>query len=507
MKSRDHPVSKRQTRSAFIVLSFATALVFLYLRTFLLPATPLFASGDEIHYFMHAVRMLHGQLPYRDFFTFVLPGTDVLYAGVFGLLGVHQWVAQGLVVAVGSLLTGVVVWVSSRILSGPLVLLPGFLFLVFDFNSALDATHHWWSTMLVLAATGVLLGGRSDRRVVAAGALCGVSAFFTQTQGGLGLIAIAFYLLWTRDLDRNRPLWRRQLFLLLAFTIALGGLSGYFLYTVGLRTIAYWTLYFPVAYFSTLKAHTPGAYFLSAPALRRPSDLLNMAPYFFIHLAVPLIYVLCMVRLVREKNSMEQQMWGKVLLLTLVGFALFVTVMSAATYLRLCVIAPPAMVLCVWYFRETSGLGRWIRMALWTAAIVLLAYLPVVRQRSGGTVLEMPTGRAAFSNATQYGTMQWFAENARPGDSIFDNPMVAFALALESPASVDYVTTGGFTRPEQVAEVVRTLEERRTRFVTLYPGLHGPVPAGDNLGPFRQYVYANYHLVRTNSAGQIWERN
>jgi len=505
MKSSNALLPAGRIRKTCIIFSLAGALGFLYLRTFLLPATPLAAYGDEIHYFLHAVRMMHGQLPYRDFFTFVLPGTDVLYAAVFRLLGVRQWVAQALIVAVGWLLAVVITWVASKVLSGPLALLPGLLFLVFDFDSALDATHHWWSTLFVLLAVGVLLGGRSSRRVLAAGALCGVAALFTQTQGALGAMAIALYLVLTAGEEALRL---RELVLLgAAFLVALGCGLGYFIWQVGLRAIAYWTIYFPAVYFSTLEAHTPGAYFLRMPTLHRPGDLLTMVPYLFIHAAVPWIYGLCLWRLVRERKIMDRQMWSRALLLTLVGLALFVSVMSAATVLRLCVIAPPAMILGVWFFSGTTQLDRWMRAALWTAGVVLLLYLPVSRQRYGGTALDMPTGRAAFGNARQYEAMQWLAERTHPGESIFDDPGAAFALRLESAGPLDYVTTGEFTRPEQVAAVVRALEQRRTRFVYLFPDLYATPRTGDNLGPFRDYLSNNYHLAKAAPSGQMWERN
>src|SRR5580698_10639810 len=115
--------SKEESDRRPLFLGFLLlATVFLYLRTFLLPATPFVAYGDEVHYLLHAVRMLHGELPYRDFFTFVFPGADVLYAGVFRVFGVHQWVAQGLIVLLGLLLACAVTWVSSSILRGQLVL-------------------------------------------------------------------------------------------------------------------------------------------------------------------------------------------------------------------------------------------------------------------------------------------------------------------------------------------------------------------------------------------------
>ena len=65
---------------AVLGLSVTGALVFLYLRTFLLPATPFVAIGDQVLFFTRALRIMNGQVLYRDFFELVTPGTDLLYA-------------------------------------------------------------------------------------------------------------------------------------------------------------------------------------------------------------------------------------------------------------------------------------------------------------------------------------------------------------------------------------------------------------------------------------------
>jgi hypothetical protein len=53
-----------------LVLFLAGAGVFLYLRTFLLPATPFAATDDQSLFFARVVRMVQGQVPYRDFKSF-----------------------------------------------------------------------------------------------------------------------------------------------------------------------------------------------------------------------------------------------------------------------------------------------------------------------------------------------------------------------------------------------------------------------------------------------------
>ena len=184
--------------SRYVLGLFVAGAVFLYLRTFLLPATPFVAIGDQVLFFTRAVRIVDGQVLYRDFFELVTPGTDLLYALGFRIFGVHAWLMQAWAIALGLALSCVITLIAARIVRGPLVLLPGLLFLVFDFNSALDITHHWYSTLAAMAAAGVLMGGPSLQRISAAGSLCAIATLFTQTQGALALLALVMYLLWLK---------------------------------------------------------------------------------------------------------------------------------------------------------------------------------------------------------------------------------------------------------------------------------------------------------------------
>ena len=481
--------------------------MFLYLRTFLLPRTPLAPYGDEIHYFLHAVRMLHGQMPYRDFFTFVPPGSDLLYLSAVRLFGIHAWMFQGIIVVLGFFLTCAILWVSTSILDGSLALLPGLLFLVLDLGGALDATHHWWCALFVLMAVGTLLGGRSERRLVVAGMLCGVATLFTHTQGGLSLLAIGLYVMWTAPREKRVGLVRELVALVLPFVAVVGLLAAYYAWRVGLHTLLYWTIYFPLRYFSTLEAHTPRAYFLGMPKIQHVTDVLTAAPYVFVHLLVPLMYVLCLVRLFRVRRDKKEPRWQHVLLITLVGLAMFVSVVSAPTPLRLCVVAPPAVILCVWYFGRDTRLDGWVRRGFWVAALLPMVYLPINRQLHPRQYLDLPIGRTAFLDPREYELIEWYAARTRPGDSFFGNPTVALLLSLESPSSLDYVTVSAFTRPQQVQELVDSLEKHRTQYVDFYHELNDPPGADDNLGPLREYVARNYHLAKDSPERKIWERN
>src|SRR5215475_15409680 len=79
----------------------ASAAAYLYATLFRLPATPILLSGDQLFFWMNGQRMLHGELPYRDFFQFTPPGADVFYLLIFKIFGPEIWVVNGVVVLLG----------------------------------------------------------------------------------------------------------------------------------------------------------------------------------------------------------------------------------------------------------------------------------------------------------------------------------------------------------------------------------------------------------------------
>lgn len=513
MKSYSSHQPPGQVRKIHFVLYSAATFIFLYLRTFLLPGTPLVASGDETLYFTHGLRIMHGQVPFRDYFTYVMPGVDLFYAGAFGLFGVHAWLAQAFAILLGCAIAVVLVWISRSVLSGPAIFLPGLLFLVLDFDIIKDATHHWYSTLLVLSATGVLLGGRSIRRVLAVGILCGLATLFTQSQGVLSLITIAVYLWWTSHED-TLGLTKQLVELVLPFAVIVSGFLGYFVYRVGFASLYYALVTFVFLYFPALKVHTTQAYLIQIPGHRTLGDIARLVSYFFIHLFVPFGYLFCLFRLFRKKTTMDRRLWENVLLINLIGLALFASVANAPSFYRMCMVAPPATIVCVWLVSGTRSAHRKVRGLLWALVVVAMVALPFQLQRHWRGYIDLPHGRTAFLDPALYEEFQWFAQKTHAGESFFNGPQLSFALSLDNPTTVDYVTQTEYTTPEQVTAAIQGLEKHQTPLVALYQHDYAPPPdlyargrTRSNLGPFLDYVYGNYHLAKVFPELQIWERN
>jgi hypothetical protein len=181
------------------LFSFATY----YFRSFIFPDVPLLPGGDQLGFAQAGTRMVAGQLPYRDYFRIVPPGTDLAYALLIRLFGLHTWIPHLVMATLAATAVLFVTFISVRVLRGFAVILPGLFTVGFLLPESSDASHHWFSTVAALAALLVLLGGATLRRIAAAGALCGVTACFTQTKGAAVLVGFVVYLGWRASRERG----------------------------------------------------------------------------------------------------------------------------------------------------------------------------------------------------------------------------------------------------------------------------------------------------------------
>jgi hypothetical protein len=125
-----------------------------YLRSFLFPNTAFLLWGDSLGYATKGARLLDGELPYRDFFDFVTPGSELVYGLLFRWMGVALWVPNLLMCLLAVMTTLWVTWCARRLVHGEFVLLPGLLVTGFVLSGSFDATHHWFSTVFALGGRG-----------------------------------------------------------------------------------------------------------------------------------------------------------------------------------------------------------------------------------------------------------------------------------------------------------------------------------------------------------------
>jgi hypothetical protein len=484
--------------------------IFVYLQVFVLPATPRAAIGDQSIYLHNAARMYAGQLIYRDYDHFTFPGTDVLYVVLFNLFGVKAWIPQMMIVLVGVISTWLSIKIATKVMHGPSVFLPGFLFLTLPFTSYLDATHHLFSVLAATSALAVLIEERTMTRLGGAGVLWGLGTCFAQSSV-LGPLALCLFLVWEhhRKKEGSRLLLKKEGSLLASYAATVASFNAYFVWKTGFRQFVYYTFTFVAKYYPTDESNTWRTYMVGRPSVHNCVNWPDLPPWVAIHLLIPLVYILFFVRYWRERRLRPQEPWERLMLINITGLCLFLTIAAAPAWNRLYTVSLPALIMLVWFLNSSFRLEQTLLRILWVTVFVLAIARPIVTQTRWKAFLDLPTGRTAFFERGPYEEAKWVLERTHPSDYFFGDQLIGFELKLRNPSRVAFLTSYDSTRPEEVQDVAQGLEEHQVRFVSWDSGLDNSFGAeGNHLAPLRRYLQGHYHVAEHFANGHaILERN
>ena len=516
-----------ETRPATLSHSLALLLFFvltsLFLSQFRLPFTPIMASNDQWDFINHSARLWGGEIIYRDFYERTTPGTAVVDLVSFRLFGLKNWIPNFHLILLGVGLTWLTVSISRRILCEPAYfdLLPGLLFLAFAFLPHMEDTHRWYSCVASLAALAVVMERRTLWRLSAAGVFSGLASFFTQTQGVLLLLGLGTFLLWEGRQRRHKGKDRRQQWgcLLGAWGATVLGVHAYFIAQAGLGRFIDCVIRIPFLYLSADTSYTWHAYLSQMPRLPHWYSLPTLAQFLFIYPLLPFVYIVALLDRSRQANGYQEKT-ARLILLNITGLWMFAGVAAGPTHFRLCSVSAPAFIVLVCWMREHLRRGQMLAGALVIAALYFAVIQPLRMQTMPIRYLDLPRGRMAFSTwlLTEYELMRWLSSRTEAGElfMVTGDGYFLFPLALQQVGEVSGYNNTRATRPEGVQSAVAALSKYRVRFVEWPPGQSDPkfyVPEEDSLGPLREYVMKNYHLVKrfesedANAPEEIWERN
>lgn len=195
--------------AALCLVAFALAGVFL-LRVGI-------DSLDEGYFVEQAMRVLHGQLPYRDFDTWYTPGLLYVHAALIGVIGDPHLIAVRAAGLFWRLCVAVGLYLLCRPLTRPLfALLPALYALIgLDRVPEMWEPHPGWpsaalTVLVVLAFSRLPTHGHSTRRAwfVVIGALTGLVFAFKQNAGAFLLVALLAFTAWQGVDGRNTPVTR-----------------------------------------------------------------------------------------------------------------------------------------------------------------------------------------------------------------------------------------------------------------------------------------------------------
>ncbi|MEJ2009800.1 MAG: hypothetical protein P8Z30_16875 [Acidobacteriota bacterium] len=329
----------------------AGGFLFLYLNLFYLNV-PVHLHGDNSAYLFNARRMLDGQVMYRDFFQHGMPATEVLYFLFFKILGLRAWIPNAVLIFLGLSLAGLMTIISRKVIPGRAVFLPAVLFLVIPFYSQPGAANLWFSVLFVMAAICLLIDHITALGLVGAGLLCGVATCFSMSRGVAAEIGLAAFLVWA--VFKKVFTWydcrRAQVYLWAPFFVIIAGFNAYFAFAGGLGAFLRDTVASGFGYWFSTSWSSFHVYMTDVPQYHPWFRLPDLIVWLAVYLLIPLIYILFFVRYWDEKEDFPDEPWERVMLLLFVGLALFLGVIKAPTWVRLCTISPPAIIVFVWYF-------------------------------------------------------------------------------------------------------------------------------------------------------------
>lgn len=502
--------SRRSVSSPLAISILASLFTFAscYLRDFAFPNVPFALWGDQVGYFNTGSRLALGQLPYRDYFEIVPAGTDLVYALLIHIFGLRLWIPNLVMVCLAAVAALLMTQIAARILRGTIVVLPALLLAGFVLLFSVDATHHWFSTVLILAALLVLMDGSSWKRVATAGALCGLAGSFTQSKGALATVGFIVYLAFVSSGNSAAGhRWKKCWLLSGAAAAVFTAVNGYFILAAGLRTWLWCIVVYPLRYYPSPSINNWRAIFSSLPT---HNGGVTWVSFLFVYAVVPWVCIVVLVLAFRCRHHGREEAWDRLLLVAITAFSTFLAVASSPSVKRLAILSPPSLILLAWLLQRP---GRWfaaLRVVLGGAALALVIAEPLHLQHDAAARLDLPSGRAAFLDPALAAEYQWMLERTHPGEYIFGGAPFCFSLHLLNPAAIEGFDRSPYSRPEQIAALVQALDVRRVPMLMLYRTqiyLWPKKSPSDPLDPLRGYVHRNYELVKTFPSGdEVWMR-
>ncbi len=502
--------------------------VFVFLLVFKLPLTPILNESDHHMFLYEGMRLLDGDVMYRDFFQFTFPGSQAWYWLTFSIFGLRYWILPATIVLLAASSALVCLAVSKATIPGKIYVIPALLFIFFGFRwDGLDGTHRMFSPIFLMLASLAIIRGSTPRHLVLAGLFCALASFFTQQRGFIAIVAIASFLLIEHF--QSKRAWPDLLakigFLGGSYLVVLCALTAYFALSAGVANFIFATLEYPAKYYRYATYNNFGILAEDLQAVLRVasfSDALAASESLFYLFVLPPTYLVFWLSLIRRRKEIEWASIRAATMLALLGTALTLTTTAPNTS-RLFQIAMPGLVVFVWLACGAGAHSKkfaWARPFLVTGTVIsiVLGFVQAIRlQMTPLTYLQTPSGLVAYPASRIIDERYRFLiANTKPGDMLFEayQPYIYFPLHLRNPTKYGQIWPSDYTRPEHVTECIADLKATRPQYILWNNDLSKPAELradGDHTGPLAEYLKQNYRpasgvIEIPEGRIQIWER-
>jgi 4-amino-4-deoxy-L-arabinose transferase-like glycosyltransferase len=489
---------------------------------------------DEGIILQGAQRILAGQIPYRDFFSFYTPGSYYAVALLFKIFGSSLPVARTALALAGAVLSSITYLLARRVCSRSIALTLAALATLTTLPYRFLVLHNWDSTLwacLALYCAVRLLEMPSRKWAFALGLFASLTVLFEQSKGaglclglGMGFLAIWF-------LQGRRNLLNR--FEFLAFVIGFAGpiaiAFAYFASQHAASTmLADWL--WPLQHYSRAN-RVPYGYqnwsddarhelFGTGSLPERLIKVLAISPCFWIPV-LPLIaaglLAYWIVQARRNSVAHERSAYYVIVAAGFVGLSLS-TLLLRADIIHFMYLQPLNCLVVAWLLDGRDLPGHLVRSAghflsaYVVIALVLFGLVPLLGARAAHN--QVATRRGVVTTGEKETVVDYVQAHIPAGETILVYPYLPLYYYLTgtfSPGRYDYFQPGMHAR-EQADEIGRELATRRVRVVLFeinfsdkvshsWPGTPLTAIAED---PVADYIARNYHPCRVLTSPAGW---
>jgi hypothetical protein len=492
-------------------------------------------NGDEGIILQGAQRILQGQVLYRDFFSFLTPGSYYWTALFFKLFGSSILMARAVLVFEGGLLSVLTYLLARRVCLRWSALLAAYFVTITCVPFRFVVLHNWESTLwayLTLYCAVRFLEKPHRRWALATGFFIALTGLFEQSKGVGLVVGLTAGLMIAFRKERAAKPWSRQMIAALAagFFAPLMATLIYFGLEHSLRLFLADCLW-PLHQYSAIN-RAPFGFLVIDPAKRdsiyagdwlsRLLAVVVTGPWYVVPLlpfsaAATLIYQ--MTTAWRQDRSLQKRAYYVVSSASMVGLFLATWATGRPDFTHLLYLAPIFFLALAWVID-----GRDVPSALLHALKPLLVLVLFFSFTAFGMSLLWPSLNARNPLATRRGTLatdgedhvlRFVQDHVSPGEKMLVYPYLPlyyYLTATYSPSRHEYLMPAMHT-PQQFQEMVDELAADRTRVVLFEPSFREKIIEGfpsatpEMLAardPVEDYIVTHYHSCATLTSQDFW---
>lgn len=491
-------------------------------------------NGDEGIVLQGAQRILNGEVLYRDFFSFVTPGSYYWTALLFKVFGSSILVARAALILYGGLFAVFIYVLARRVCSTWTAIFTAYLFTLTCLPYQFMALHNWDSTLWACAALYLAVRFVETPhwgQALACGTFASLTCLFEQSKGaGLvaGLVLGMAALAWAQRHQRYSVAH------LYAFLAGLGFPAlvtvAYFATQHGLTPMLEDCLW-PLYHYSAANRLPFGAPVLVNSELAKLHTLpwgvqllmlMILSPYYIL----PVLSVLAVGYLLYWLYQLRSSQDEKVRYFVVVSSALVGILLSAAASGRpdvshlIIFNGPICFLLLAWSLEKTLFRSGFLNGVKTLASFYLffsftaLGLTLLWRPMNAHTVIHTRRGDLRAGRADT--ALDELQARIPAGREIFVypyQPLYYYLTATFNPTRFEYLQLGMHTR-EQFEMAAQELAASRVPVVVFQPSFPEFIPQGwpatppDVLAekdPVTEYILGHYHLCETLTSVQNWQ--